>query len=107
MLKFFYPKFAGGENILLKEGLIMANKFNPRIPFCFETKSKRLAASKEVDKAFPMLRTSECKQEIYGQYFYVLFIEETRSFLYDSQVESLMRKYGGVRRDILKDKLSY
>lgn len=84
----------------------MAIKFSTRIPFCFKNKSERLAASKKVDKAFPMLRTSECEQEIYGQYFYVLFIEETRSFLYDSQVESLMRKYGGVRRDILKDKLS-
>lgn len=71
----------------------MAQGFSKKVKYNFATASELEAAKQELDTKYPHLRTSHC-ESIGG---FSLFVESTRSFIYDSFVESLMKKCGGIR----------
>lgn len=66
--------------------------------FRFISEEGRSKAERALDQEFPQLRTSVCEQTMRDGHFYVLFVEQTQSFIFDSQVETLIYTFGGERR---------
>lgn len=67
--------------------------FSKKIKFLFAFDADFEAAKNELDSNYPHLRTTH---SVSGNGT-LLFIESTLSFIYDSLIESLMKKYGGVK----------
>lgn len=68
--------------------------FSKKVKYHFSSASELEAAKKTLDINYPHLRTTHCKT-VTG---FTLFVESTLSFIYDSLVESLMRKHGGTKK---------
>lgn len=67
--------------------------FSKKVKYHFSSASDLEAAKKTLDTNYPRLRTTHC-ESVTG---FTLFVESTLSFIYDSLVESLMKKHGGTK----------
>ena len=64
-----------------------------RVKYDFHTQADRDTAEKTFAKAYPNLRTSSCISQKSGVEVFSLFVETTRSLLFDLKIEHLMRQH--------------
>lgn len=69
----------------------MAQKMTNMIRYNFLTKEDRDNAEEAVSKHYPHLRTNASMAHSHGQNIFTLFVESTKSMIYDLKVESLMK----------------
>lgn len=69
----------------------MAHKMTKMIRYSFLTKEDRDKAEEAVSKHYPQLRTNACMTHSHGRNVFTLFVESTKSLIFDLKVESLMK----------------